>query len=209
MGRTVACVSAGPLSEAEICVRALHSGGVVAVPTDTYFGLLADPYSARAMATLRRLKHVAHPRPWPLLLPIGYDHGRLDCVFSASGLRLASRFWPGKLTLIVSCNGPLGKLAGRSSDGALGLRVPSGPEALLRLLDLWGGPLTGTSANPAGLPPAENIEQVRAYYPDELEHTLEGTVPGGAPSTVVDTVGLVTIVRSGAVPDQLIREEMG
>lgn len=197
------------MSEADGCVRALRRGGVVAVPTDTLYGLLADPYSASAMATLRRLKQVTDPRPWPLLIPAGFDLSRLGCTLSESGRRLAARFWPGKITLIVACTGPLARAVGRSQDGAVGLRIPGGPPELAELLLLWDGPLTGTSANPHGSPPAGDSEGVHRYFPDTLEYVVPGRSGGGAPSTVVDTVAEdIHVERAGAVSEEMLREAL-
>ena len=197
------------MSEADGCLRALRRGGVVAVPTDTLYGLLADPYSASAMATLRRLKQATDPRPWPLLIPAGFDLSRLGCTLSESGQRLAARFWPGKITLIVPCTGTLARLAGRLKDGAVGIRVPGGPQGLIELLGLWDGPLTGTSANPQGCSPAEDSEEVKRYFPDALEYVVPGQSGGGAPSTVVDTVTQeIRVERVGAVSEEMLREAL-
>ena len=197
------------MSEADSCVRALRRGGVVAVPTDTLYGLLADPHSAPAMATLRRLKQVTGPRPWPLLIPAGFDLSRLGCTLSDSGRRLAARFWPGKITLIVPCTSPLAQVVGRPKDGAVGLRVPGGPPELAELLMQWDGPLTGTSANPQGCPPALDSDGVHRYFPDLLAHVVPGRSGGGAPSTVVDTVAKdIQIERAGAVTEEMLREAL-
>jgi L-threonylcarbamoyladenylate synthase len=197
------------LSEADACVRALRRGDVVAAPTDTYFGLLADPLSDRALAALGRLKKCDAARPWPLLIPAGFDVRRLGCELSPAARRLADRFWPGKLTLVVPCDGPLGSRVGRGVDGAVGLRVPGGPRALLELLRLWDGPLTGTSANPTAKTPALNAAQTILYFPEALGCVLSGSAPGGAPSTVVDTVcDPVRVVRAGDLSEAEIREAL-
>jgi L-threonylcarbamoyladenylate synthase len=197
------------LSEAESCVRALRDGGVVAVPTDTYYGLLADPFSDAALATLCRLKRCTDRRPWPLLIPPGFDAGRIGCTLSETGRKLAARFWPGKVTLIVTCQGPLADRVGRSGDGAVGLRVPGGPVPLLRVLELWDGPLTGTSANPGGRPPAVAAAEVTAYFGADLGHVHSGSARGGAPSTVVDTVcDPICVVRAGDVSEARIQMEL-
>lgn len=190
-------------------MQALRQGEVVAAPTDTFFGLLADPFSDGALGTLCRLKHAPDARPWPLLVPSDFDIGRLGCTFSNAGRALALRFWPGKVTLIVSCEGALSSRVGRAQDGAVGLRVPGGPPELVELLRLWDGPLTGTSANPKGREPALSAQDVTAYFHAELGGVLQGTTPGGLPSTVVDTVcDPVYIVRPGEVSLEAIQKEL-
>lgn len=196
------------MSELEHCVRALRQGGVVAAPTDTYYGLLVDPHSDAALARLSQLKQSGTFRPWPLLLPQSFDLERMGCTLSVAGKQLARRFWPGKVTLIVSCRGELASKVGRATDGAVGLRVPGGPSLLWELLRLWDGPLTGTSANPQGGEPAVHDDQARNYFPD-LDGVLTGAAPGGLPSTVVDTVSEpVRVVRSGEISAEAILSEL-
>lgn len=197
------------MSDVEDCVRALRRGEVVAAPTDTFFGLLADPRSEAALAKLSRLKQSGDFRPWPLLLPESFDLQRIECTLSAAGLKLARRFWPGKVTLIVPCSGELAQKVGRASDGAVGLREPGGPPPLSELLHLWDGPLTGTSANPQGSRPAVRDQDVRNYFGSELGGIIPGETPGGMASTVVDTLTEpVSVIRKGEVSEAMILSEL-
>lgn len=209
MGGESACLRARSLIPAERCVKALQRGGVVSVPTDTYYGLLADPFSDVALEQLRALKRVTGPRPWPLLIPPSYSLEKAGCRWSEAGRKLAKRFWPGKVTLVVACEGPLAKQVGRASDGAVGFRVPGGPEELLQLLTRWNAPLTGTSANPSGAEPASTSDQVSRYFGQDVDVVVEGIALGEAPSTVVDAVSnRVTLERVGAVSESSIREAL-
>lgn len=190
-------------------MRALRRGDVVAAPTDTFFGLLADPFSDPALAALCRLKGASDARPWPLLLPRSFQLERIGCSLSRAGRALAARFWPGQVTLIVACEGALAERVGRATDGAVGLRIPAGPAVLVALLDSWDGPLTGTSANPSGQAPPQSAEEVERYFPGSLGAVLPGNSPGGAPSTVVDTVSdHVQIVRAGCISEEAIQREL-
>lgn len=181
------------------CLDALRAGRVVAFPTDTFFALSCDPLSDAALARLRELKEIAPGRPLPLLIPPDFDCARIGCVLSEPVRRLTQRFWPGKLTLVVPCDGALGPRVGRRPDFAIGLRVPEGAW-LHDLLMAFDGPVVGTSANRTGDPPATTVAEVRRYFSMDQVDSFPGTAPGGAPSTVVSVAGEELVVeREGAV----------
>jgi len=109
---------------------------------------------------------------------------------------LASRHWPGPLTLVVRAKP--GLPAALVRDGTVGVRVP-GASLALDLVRAFGGALTATSCNPSGHPAAQTAEEVRGYFGARLQILGEVT-PGGAPSTLVDATGAtVRILRQGAV----------
>jgi L-threonylcarbamoyladenylate synthase len=184
----------------------LRDGGVVAYPTDTLYGLAANPASAAAMAQLYRIKG----RPVDLAIPLVASG--LEQIVAAGGAlpavaqRLASRFWPGPLTLVVPAWPGLDARvhAGR---GTVAVRVPDHPVARL-LADACGWPITSTSANRSGEPAAATAGEVRAAFGNGLDALVDaGPSPGGAPSTIVDTTGgRATLVRAGAVPWERVLE---
>jgi len=188
------------------CLAAIKSPGVVAFPTDTFFALSCDPLEPAALAALRALKGLDSDRPLPLLVPRDYDLSAHGAVISDAAAQLTDTFWPGKLTVIVPCSGELSRAAGRSSDGAVGFRVPDGAW-LLELLERFRAPLVGTSANPTGEPPASQASQVREYFGDQIAWIGEDDAEGGKPSTVVDLTGdRPEIIRAGAIdPDEILR----
>ena len=189
----------------QACLDALKAGRVVAFPTDTFFALSCDPFSDPALSLLRQEKEIGSLRPLPLLIPPDFDCARIGCVLSQKAQLLARRFWPGKLTLVVPCEGPLGARVGREPDFAVGLRVPEG-EWLTDLLRAFDGPLVGTSANRTGQPPAASLEEVRRYFALDKVVAFAGLAPGGAPSTVISVTGdEPTIEREGAIPVELLR----
>jgi tRNA threonylcarbamoyl adenosine modification protein (Sua5/YciO/YrdC/YwlC family) len=181
---------------------------VVAFPTDTFYALSCDPFHMHALDRLRHLKQIAQ-RPVPLLVPIGFDCRGLGCTLGRMAEELTSRFWPGKLTLIVPCHGQLAARVGRPSDGAVGLRAPGWPWTQ-DLLRAWGGPLVGTSANVTGRPPAVTPEDVRAQFGEDLQWVADQVAPGGAPSTVVDvSTGKLRVEREGAVSESALAPWLG
>lgn len=177
-------------------VGLLRSGGVVACPTETLQGLLADALSCDAVAAVVALKRRG-PEPIALLLPSleALDQVAESCPERA--LELAREHWPGPLTLLVRARPGLAEALVR--DGKVGVRVP-GPSPALDLVRAFGGPLTATSANPSGQPAARTAAEVSAYFPGGLAGQIMRDAPGGLPSTVVDaTEAHVRVIRMGAI----------
>jgi L-threonylcarbamoyladenylate synthase len=177
----------------------IRNGGVVALPTDTLYGLAADPFSADAVARLCAAKG----RPADQALPlIAADTAQIAAhlgPLSAVGERLADKFWPGPLTLLMIAAPALAG-AVSAGTGRVGVRVPA-HEIARAICRGVGKPVTATSANRSGEPatadPAE-VERTLGAVVDLLIDT--GRAPGGAPSTIVDVTGPApTLVRAGAV----------
>ena len=186
----------------------LRDGGVVAYPTDTLYGLAANPASALAMAQLYRIKG----RPVDLAVPLiasGVEQIELaGGVLGPASRRLAARFWPGPLTLIV----PAWRgLDARVHAGlwTVAIRVPDHPVATM-LARLCGWPITSTSANRSGAAATGDPGVVRAALGDELDALIDaGPSPGGSPSTIVDArSGTPRLVRAGAVPWERVLESL-
>jgi L-threonylcarbamoyladenylate synthase len=181
----------------------LRSGGVVAVPTDTVYGLAVDPRVPGASRRVFDLKR----RPDAVALPVlvhSVDQAiQLASADSARALEaLASRFWPGALTVVVTRgNGVDLDLGGDPT--TVGLRCPDRPE--LRALCELVGPLAVTSANVHGRVPCTTPGEVRACFGADVS-VLEGGACAGVPSTVVLLVGgAVELRRPGPVTIEEIR----
>lgn len=183
--------------------RALLDGAIIAMPTDTVYGLVAVAADAAAVARLYALKQRPQGQPLPLFVG-SVDQAREIVAFTAPAEALARAYWPGALTIVLRRNGSYATLAAAGGE-TLGVRVPD--DALLRQLCLRAGPLTGTSANRSGAPPARSAAEVRAAFGDSVPLVLEGSVRDAAePSTVLDCTDArrVRIVRRGAVPQDAI-----
>lgn len=187
-------------------VSALRSGGVVAFPTETFYGLAVDPRSDAAVAKVFALKRRAPDQPLPLIA------GDVDQVVDHVGTltplaaRLASRGWPGPLTLIIPASPRLCD-AVHLSTGKVAVRVPAG--ALARALaGRAGHAITSTSANISGDPPAATPEEVVASFASGIDVLIDsGPTPAGLPSTIVDATGDVPVlVRAGAIPWERVLE---
>ena len=183
----------------EEAVRAVVDGGVIALPTDTLYGLGADPFRPDAVARVFAVKGRVAERALPLIAADTdqvADH--LGTLPELAG-RLASRFWPGPLTLLLAAPAALAP-AVSGGTGTVGVRVPSHAvaRALCRACD---SPLTATSANLSGAGPSADPDEVERTLGDRIDLLVDaGTTPGGPPSTIVDATGASPrLVREGAI----------
>ncbi len=185
------------VSDLDRWVAILARGGVVACPTETFYGLLADATNAEAVERVVHIKGRSADAPIAVLLP---DAGAVEAVaapLSPAGRRLAARFWPGPLTLVAVARAGLPAPLVRG--GTIGMRVP-GPSIAADLVRAFGRPLTATSANRSGQPAAVRASQVEAALGAAVDAVVPGQTPGGAPSTVVDlTTEPFRVLRRGAV----------
>lgn len=185
---------ASALEEAASVVR---RGGVLAMPTESFYALGASPFYEEAVRRLCRIKGRAGDKP---LLVLIADLAQLDSLVSdvtRGASALVSRFWPGPLTIIFPAapSLPLGVTAGT---GTVGVRQPADP--ILQSLVRRVGPLTGTSANRSGKPPATTADEVQAALGSELDLILDGgPTAAGLPSSLVQTVGSIRLLREGPV----------
>ncbi len=182
MAVVISCREEGALARA---AAVLAEGGLVAFPTETYYGLAADLARASALARLGELKGREAGKPFAL---IGADVGQalsLAAEVPALARELMARHWPGPLTLVLTARSGLPR-AVVSPDGGVGVRVSPHPVAagLARAL---GRVVTATSANPAGLPPARRVAELHPRIVQGVDLVLDGgTTPGGPASTVLD-----------------------
>jgi L-threonylcarbamoyladenylate synthase len=189
-------------------VAVLRRGGVIAYPTETFYGLGALASDAAAVARLVGAKGRPGDRPLPLL---GADLAQLTEVaeFSPLGCRLAASFWPGPLTLVLPARSGLHP-AITGGSGTVGVRV-SGSDVAVALAAAAGGALVATSANPAGGSPATTAGGLDPDLRAQLDFVLDGgTTPGGEPSTVLAVDGdRLTLLRPGAVVLEALRAAAG
>jgi L-threonylcarbamoyladenylate synthase len=181
-------------------IDVLRAGGIVAMPTDTVYGV---GVALEAPDGLPRL-FAAKDRPLDraiVLLVADIEQAAHVGVLTPAARRLAERFWPGGLTLVLA-QAPGAPLPAALTGGAptIGVRIPDHdcPRALARAL----GPLPVTSANLSGQPDARDASEVLAQLGSRIDLVLDGgPARGGIPSTVVDcSRELPGLVRAGAIP---------
>lgn len=186
----------------------LRNGVVVAAPTETAYGLLADATSPVAVARICKLKGRAKAKPIHVLVASLAD-ARRYVRFSPFALKLARRFWPGALTLVLPARQkfPAGICA---PDGTLGVRVP-GNSWLRQLVRCCGFPITATSANQGGKPTLYSSNKVaRTLGPRGLRYVVRGTLRPRPTSTVVLVRGKrFSLLREGAIPSSKLKRVVG
>jgi tRNA threonylcarbamoyl adenosine modification protein (Sua5/YciO/YrdC/YwlC family) len=187
-------------------LEVLAQGDVVAIATESFFGLLADAGRADAIERLVSLKPRGADKGMPLVLPERAAWSPLVEEIPESATLLADAFWPGGLSIALrSAPAVDPRLA---LDGRVAVRLPGQSPAAV-LARAYGRPLTATSANLPGEPPATTVEAVRRSFPRAVElGTLavwQAASPGGLPSTVVVIDGgRAWIARDGAVAHELV-----
>jgi L-threonylcarbamoyladenylate synthase len=184
----------------QIAREHLAAARLLALPTETFYGLAAHPYQEEALARLFALKGRT-PDKAVLLLVSGPDMVAVVARdIPAVARDLMKEFWPGPLTLILPARPNLSPRLTGNTDG-VGVRQPR-QEVTCRLIDALGFPVTGTSANRAGQPAFTRAEQVDNEFGDDLALVLDtGPCPGGRPSTIVAVnIDPPRLIRAGAVP---------
>jgi len=183
-------------------VSCLRKGGVVALPTDTFYGLAVDPVNLRAVEQIYQIKTRLKHKPLSLLISSveqAYTLARdTDLLLD----KLADRFWPGPLTIIVRAGTKL-PLRSTANTGNVAIRVPDAaiPRAVV---ERFGLPITATSANRHGAAECTNAASVRDQIGDRIPLIVDGgPTARSQPTTIVDLTlgdGRWQILREGAIP---------
>jgi L-threonylcarbamoyladenylate synthase len=186
----------------DLVAQSLAAGSCVALPTDTFYGLAVDPVNLRAVERIYEIKERSRHKPLSLLISdVAQAYGlarRCDNAFD----RLAERFWPGPLTLIVRAGSKL-PLRVTANTGNVALRVPEAAIARAVVAKL-GLPITATSANLHGLPECSYAHCVRDQLGDKIPLIVDG---GPTARTIATTIvdlsagdNSWSILREGAIP---------
>jgi L-threonylcarbamoyladenylate synthase len=177
----------------------IRAGSVVAIPTDTLYGLAADPFNTGAVARVFVVKGRAAARALPLIAADAAQIARYLGALPKMAMRLADHFWPGPLTMLMPAAAALAPdLSGGT--GKVGVRVPADPIARA-VCAACGHPVTATSANVSGEAAPATADEVERMLGDRIEFLLDaGPTRGGAPSTIVDVTDREPrLVRAGAI----------
>jgi L-threonylcarbamoyladenylate synthase len=187
----------------------IRRGELVAIPTDTFYGIAADPFNLAAVGRIYRVKG----RPETLALPILVNSTAqavslaLDVPYTF--FKLAAKFWPGPLTLLVDAS-TLIPLKVTAHTGQVALRWSRSP-IVNALIDLVKGPITGTSANISGRPACSTAVELLEQLGDRLPLILDaGETTGTLASTIVKLEGDDwTVMREGVITKEQIRAALG
>lgn len=217
--RTILCLSvmrrvfvdpAAPQRDAlQEAAKWIRNGGLVALPTDTLYGLAADPFSSDAVARVFTVKGRAGGRALPLIAADADQIAARLGPLSPAAERLAAKFWPGPLTLLIPAPVALAREVSGGT-GRVGVRVPAHDiaRAICRAADR---PITATSANRSGQPATADPAEVERTLGEDVDLLIDtGPTRGGAPSTIVDVTGATPLlVRAGAVSWREIQAWLG
>ena len=178
-------------------VRAIKRGEVIGVPTDTVYGLAADPFDEAALDRLYDVKGREDGKPIAILVA-DLDQGLELGAMTDRALDLAAKHWPGAVTLVVPRLDTAPTWLGDTKRRTVALRCPDHEVALALLRST--GPLAVTSANVSNRPPVNSAEDAREVFGETVLTFLPGEAGGGEPSTLVDlTRPTEVILRSGPV----------
>lgn len=188
----------------------LTGRGVLAYPTETVYGF-GTAVDHESVESLVQLKGRPPGKPFLMLIGDPAQIGRLDLHLPTYAAHLTARFWPGPLTLVL--RGGEGRVPARlrGPEGGVAVRLTPHP-GLQRLLAAYGEPITSTSANRPGVPPAMTSAEIVQQWPDAIHRGVLHVLDGGRlspsqPSTVVDCTGRrPRVIRPGALPAALLRD---
>ncbi|MBP8985488.1 MAG: threonylcarbamoyl-AMP synthase [Syntrophobacterales bacterium] len=186
-------------------VAVLKGGGVVAYPTETFYGLGADASDEKAVERVYALKGREFNKPLPLIIGDREIVSRLVEEIPETARKLMDAFWPGGLTIVFKASPFIvPRLTGGT--GKIGIRLSSNPIAS-KLSALLSRPLTATSANLSGEKECVSAREVSEFLGDLVDAVIDGgSTPGGKGSTIVDvTTDPPTVLRAGVIPPSLIR----
>ena len=191
---------------AELVRRVLGKSGLIALPTESFYGLAAAPFDEQALARLWQVKGRSEGKPILVLIGDESQLGPLIRSIPPAGRLLMKAFWPGPLTIVFPAAVGLSD-AVTAGTGSVGVRFSSW-EPLANLLRRVG-PMTGSSANREGQPPPRTAKEVQDSLGDVLDLIVDaGPTPGGRPSTVIDVRGPIRIVRDGAIERDVIAAQL-
>ena len=183
----------------------IRRGELVAIPTDTYYGIAADPFNLAAVEQIYRVKGRPETRALPILVNTVTQAVSLARDVPYSFHKLTAKFWPGPLTLLVEASSGV-PLKVTAHTGNVAVRWPKSI-IVNALIDLLKGPVTGTSGNISGRPACASAAELLEQMGDRLPLILDaGDTPGNLASTIVKLDGDDwEIMREGVITEQEIR----
>ncbi len=193
------CVSVHNPAYHQLAADVLRDGGLIAIPTETYYGIAVDAFNESALERVFVLKK--RPSVKPILVLIDHRDELEDLAREVPDpfLPLMDRYWPGPLTLVFPAKKALSPIL-TGGTGTVGVRVSSCPypRAICRELKR---PITATSANISGQPPARSYQDIVRYFGNTIDLVVDGGVSDHCPgSTVVSCAGnQVKVIRQGLV----------
>jgi L-threonylcarbamoyladenylate synthase len=198
-------------SEEEIISRAaeiLVHGGIIAYPTETFYGLGVDATNEKAIQKIFTVKGRNFKNPISLIIGHPDEIYHLVTNIPPAAQKLMAEFWPGALTIIFSASKKVSPLL-TAGTGKIGLRVSSHPIAL-KIAQAIHRPLTATSANLSGAPECSLASAVVEQMGDKINAIVDGgKTPGGQTSTIIDVTSVPPVIlRAGAISKETLEQQL-
>lgn len=177
----------------------IRGGGIIAFPTETYYGLGVDPFNKDGLECLFKLKQRSLSKAILLIIDNLSQLDRLIISYPEPYQALIDTHWPGPLTLIFPALANLPELLTGGS-GTIGIRMSSS-EIATQICKSCGTPITATSANISGKPPAASVEEVVRYFGDKIDLIIDGGVAAAPQCSTIAAIqgGRIRVVRSGMI----------
>lgn len=206
---TVVLNGASP-ADLTAAARLIGGGGVVAIPTDTVYGLAANVWCEAAVRRVFAIKDRPTGQPMPVLLASARDVSLVAAGVPREAWPLIDAFWPGALTLVLPARPSLSSTV-RAGGATVAVRVPAG-RTVLQLLEAALAPVTGTSANLHGRPPATSVDDIVTQLEGRVDAVLadpDGMRIGIASTVVEPRPGACIVHRRGAIAVEEVRAALG
>jgi len=199
-------IAASRPETAGLAAAVVRSGGVVALPTETYYGLAVDPFNESAVERLFRVKERERSKPVLVLIEKVEDLGKLVRSVPKAFKPLFEVFWPGPLTLVFPANSSLPSLL-TGETGTLGIRISSNRLAT-EICHVLQGPITATSANISGMPPARTAEEIADSIGSRIDLVIDGGTSRGdlGSAIVAEKDGELVELRAGPYDFNYIKQ---
>lgn len=182
----------------------VENGSIIAYPTETFYGLGVKFDIEDSLKKLYEVKQRPKEKAMPLIIGNTEILSVVTTPLNPTAISLIERFWPGPLTLVLPAKENLSEYITAGS-GKVAVRIP-GESFALHLARTINFPITATSANLSGMPPAQDAKTVMKYFGNKIDLIIDGgPAPGGLPTTIVDaTENKIEILREGAIPRELL-----
>lgn len=200
MGKIIKCTD----ESIRLGAKYIRNGGIIIYPTDTVYGLGADPYNKDAIDRIFEVKGRDKSKPLPLLCS-SLDHVNRIVHMNYDAKRLAERFWPGALTVLMELKDK--QLINTLCTEKAGVRIPNNSCAL-KLINACNGILIGTSANISGYKSIQDVKELDPRLVEKVDIIIDDGVALGIESTIIDILEK-KIVREGYIKKQQIEEVLG
>lgn len=184
----------------ERAAAVIRDGGIIAYPTETYYGLGIDPFNNEAIERLFRVKQRPLSKPILVIIDNPSQLCHLTSTFPEPYRELVSNHWPGPLTLIFPAREHISNLL-TGNTGTIGIRMTSS-EIAAEICKSAGTPISATSANVSGQPPASSVEEVVNYFGDHVDLIVDGGVTAAPQCSTIVTIDHkkgVKVLREGMI----------